>query len=118
MVPQLRELLLLLHVRHQTEIDLRLGDRGVHGLRSLLDVPADEPTDRAGRGVDEPPDELEIVLPSDELLDAPESFQRVRGEGARPQIPQFAGGWPARVLVPPGDLDPTVRVPQRRQEVD
>src|SRR5439155_23264541 len=103
-------LFLLLHVRHQTEIDLRLGDRGVDGLRSLLDIPADEPADRAGRGVDEPPDELEIVLPSDELLDAPESLQRVLGEAARPQTPQFAGGRPARVLVPPGDLDPTVRV--------
>src|SRR5438552_18399133 len=104
MVPQLRELLLLLHVRHQTEIDLRLGDRGVDGLRSLFDVPAYEPADRVRRGVDEPPQVLEIVLPSDELFDAPNSLQRDRGEGARPPAPPLARGGPARAIIPPGPL--------------
>src|SRR2546426_12601051 len=47
-IPELRELFLLLHVRDETEIDLRLRHRRIHGLRALFDIPAHEAADRAG----------------------------------------------------------------------
>src|SRR2546425_848707 len=47
-IPELRELFLLLHVRDETEIDLRLRHRRIHGLCALFDIPAHEAADRAG----------------------------------------------------------------------
>src|SRR5437879_7986016 len=117
MLPQLRELLLLLHVRDEAKIDLRPRDGGVHGLRPLLDVPTDESTNRAGRGVDEMLHEFEIVVPSDEFLDAPESFQRLRGKDARLQEAQFARGRTSRVFVPACELEPPPRIAQAHEGV-
>src|SRR5256885_12099262 len=118
MIPELGKLFLLFHVRYEPEVDLRLGHRRVHGLRALFDVAADEAANRARRRIDEAAEHLEVVPASDELRDAPEFFQRVGLEGARSQVAQLAGGRTARVLVPPGHLDPALRVSEGHERVD
>src|SRR5437899_1512170 len=118
MLPEFRELRLLLHVRDQAEVDLRFRDRGVHGLRALLDVPTHEAANRASRGIDQAPEQLEIAPAADEFGDAPELFEGLRLEGARAQVPQLAGARAPRVRVPAGDLDSTLRVAQRHERVN
>src|SRR5437867_9484104 len=118
MLPEFRELRLLLHVRDQAEVDLRFRDRRVHGLRALLDVPAHEAANRASRGIDQAPEQLEIATAADEFGDAPELLEGLRLEGARAQVPQLAGARTPRVRVPAGDLDSTLRVAQRHERVD
>src|SRR2546428_2179444 len=118
MLPQFRKLRLLLHVRDQAEVDLRFRDRGVHGLRALLDVPTHEAANRASGGIDQAPEQLEIAPAADEFGDAPELFEGLRLEGARAQVPQLAGARAPRVRVPAGDLDSTLRVAQRHERVD
>src|SRR5206468_12987528 len=46
-IPKLGKLGRLLHVRPEAEVDLRLGHRGVHGLRALFDVATHEAANRA-----------------------------------------------------------------------
>src|SRR5437870_13090064 len=116
-LPQLRELLLLLHVRDGTKINLRPCDGGVHGVRLLFNVPADESTNRAGWGVYKVLHDFEIVVPSDEFLDAPESFERLRGKDARLQEAQFARGRTSRVFIPARDLDPPLRIAEAHEGV-
>src|SRR2546427_3746948 len=107
---QFHELLLLSHIRDEPKVDLRFRDRGVHGLRALLDVPAHEAANRASRGIDQASEQLEIAPAADEFGDAPELFEGLRLEGARVQVPQLAGTRAPRVRVPAGDLDSTLRV--------
>src|SRR5256712_8063027 len=118
MIPELGKLFLLFHVRYEPEIDLRLGHRRVHGLRAMLDVAAHEATDRARRRIDEAAEHLKVIPAPDELGDAPEFLERIGLERARLQVAQLAGGRTARVLVPPGYLDPALRVSKGHERVD